>query len=64
MRNVEEVLQQKELELTRVREEVEALRYVAPILAEPASTQTPVSELRRKNRWPLQINPLPPDPAG
>ncbi len=33
MRNIHEVLQQKEDDLERVRREVEALRLVAPLLA-------------------------------
>lgn len=33
MRNIHEVLQQKEEDLERVRQEVEALRLVAPLLA-------------------------------
>jgi len=34
MRNVYEVLRQKELELTRLEKEVEALRVVAPLLSD------------------------------
>ena len=66
MRNVHEVLQQKELDLTRVRQEVEALRCVAPMLTEPRGNQMAVSdsELRQKNRWPLQIEELPPESFG
>lgn len=33
MRNIYEVLQQKEHDLERVKQEVEALRVVAPLLA-------------------------------
>ena len=43
MKNVYEVLRQKELELARLEKEVEALRVVAPLLTddkEPA-TETP-----------------------
>ena len=36
MKNVYEVLRQKELELTRLEKEVEALRLVAPLLADEA----------------------------
>jgi len=63
MRNVHEVLRQKELELTRVRQEVEALRCVAPMLTEPRRTQTAhsPSELQKTNRWPLQIEESPPE---
>jgi hypothetical protein len=34
MKNVYEVLRQKEMELTRLEREVEALRMVAPLLSE------------------------------
>jgi len=34
MKNVYEVLRQKELELTRLEKEVEALRLVAPLLSD------------------------------
>jgi hypothetical protein len=34
MKNVYEVLRQKEMELTRLEQEVEALRLVAPLLSE------------------------------
>jgi hypothetical protein len=34
MKNVYEVLRQKEMELTRLEKEVEALRVVAPLLSE------------------------------
>lgn len=66
MRNVREVLWQKEIDLVRVRKEVEALRCVAPILAEPRGNQTvvPPAELPAKNRWPLQIEELPPESFG
>jgi hypothetical protein len=49
MKNVYEVLRQKELELTRLEKEVEALRIAAPLLSEEkeagaeAATKTPVA---------------------
>ena len=66
MRNVQEVLRQKELDLTRVRQEVEALRCVAPMLMEQRGNHLPLSEveLQKKNRWPLQIEELPPESFG
>jgi hypothetical protein len=36
MKNVYEVLRQKEMELSRLEKEVEALRLVAPLLSEEA----------------------------
>jgi hypothetical protein len=38
MKNVYEVLRQKELELTRLEKEVEALRVAAPLLSEEKET--------------------------
>jgi len=65
MRNVREVLRQKEMDLTRVRREVEALRCVAPMLAEARNHQISAeADVRQKNRWPLQITELPPESAG
>jgi hypothetical protein len=44
MKNVYEVLRQKEMDLTRVRLEVEALRYVAPLLSEQRDDQPQIPE--------------------
>jgi hypothetical protein len=41
MKNVYEVLRQKELELTRLEKEVEALRVAAPLLSEEMKEQGP-----------------------
>ena len=38
MKNVYEVLRQKELELTRLEKEVEALRVAAPLLSDEKET--------------------------
>lgn len=47
MKNVYEVLRQKEMELTRLEQEVEALRLVAPLLSEekeiPADIAKPLA---------------------
>ena len=64
MRNVYEVLREKEMDLARLRTEVDALRFVAPLLADrsgepadsaterqPALAWTPTLE---RNRWPLK----------
>lgn len=39
MKNVYEVLRQKEMELTRLEKEVEALRLVAPLLSEEKESE-------------------------
>lgn len=64
MRNVYEVLRTKELDLQRVRNEVEALRLIAPLLAErdeplkreaqPSWTAPP-----QRNKWPLKVDDVP-----
>jgi len=47
MKNVYEVLRQKEMELTRLEKEVEALRLVAPLLS--------VDEVSFKNKGKLAL---------
>ena len=44
MKNVYEVLRQKEMELTRLEKEVEALRLVAPLLSEEKEGVTEMSK--------------------
>jgi len=59
MKNPFEVLQKKELELGRVRQEVEALRLVTPLLAEdmeetetaPSSSTTQDATADRRKGW-------------
>ncbi len=70
MKNVYEVLRQKELELSRLEIEVEALRVAAPLLAvdsesgddnKPASAHSivPAQPVRK----PQAINPPPTQPG-
>jgi hypothetical protein len=63
MRSLLEVLREKEVDLARVRQEVEALRFVAPLLFErddqfrdPSEVLWP--ETPPKNRWPLEVDEL------
>jgi len=44
MKNVYEVLRQKEMELTRLEKEVEALRVVAPLLSEEKEGATDLAK--------------------
>jgi hypothetical protein len=44
MKNVYEVLRQKEMELTRLEKEVEALRLVAPLLSEEKETMSDMAK--------------------
>lgn len=56
MKNVYEVLRQKEMELTRLEKEVEALRLVAPLLSEEKESLSEV-----KSVMPAAVNA--PQPA-
>jgi hypothetical protein len=61
MRNLHEVLREKETDLARVRLEVEALRFVAPLLFEQSdqfrnSSDRQWSETPPGNRWPLEVD--------
>jgi hypothetical protein len=51
MKNVYEVLRQKEMELTRLEKEVEALRLVAPLLSEEKE-----NALDTKSALPTAVN--------
>ena len=59
MRSLQQLLHEKEMDLERVRKEVEALRFVAPMLAdqkEPVVLEIPRLDASSKNRWPLDVN--------
>jgi len=60
MKNIYDVLRQKESDLIRVRGEIEALRFAIPLLAETdqsagLATEIPVARLNQRNKWPLQV---------
>ena len=57
MKNVYEVLRQKELELARLEKEVEALRVAAPLLSEE---KEPVAEVQKPalSSVPTQQQPI------
>jgi hypothetical protein len=66
MKNIYEVLREKEMNLTRLRTEVEALRFVAPLLVERSDENgTNPPDFRwappvERNKWPLTVdNPAP-----
>ena len=44
MKNVYEVLRQKEQQLVTMQKEVDALRIVAPLLEDEVKTPTPISQ--------------------
>lgn len=68
MKNVYEVLRQKEMELTRLEKEVEALRLVAPLLSEEKepladmakpTLATAVNGPQPTTRIPVATTPIP-----
>ena len=63
MKNVYEVLRQKELELARLEKEVEALRVAAPLLSdekEAADSPKPTLATSASSQQPIRI----PQPAA
>ena len=70
MKNVYEVLRQKEMELTRLEQEVEALRLVAPLLSEekeiltdmPKPLAAAVNGPQATARIPIPTTPTIPAP--
>jgi hypothetical protein len=66
MKNVYELLRSKELDLARLRTEVDALRLVAPLLAERIAESADLDPVSRpdaawtpalqKNKWPLKVD--------
>jgi hypothetical protein len=75
MRNVYELLRQKEIELARLEKEVEALRVAAPLLSEEkepgADASKPTLAASGTGRQPIRIpqpavnaNPQPARAAG
>jgi hypothetical protein len=69
MKNIYEVLREKEMHLVRLRLEVEALRLVAPLLAGPSAEPSDAEPVPQpdltwtpalpRNKWPLKMG----DPA-
>jgi hypothetical protein len=60
MKDVFAVLREREIDLVRVREEVEALRFVIPLLAEEGAPARAIANVsasspRPNNKWPLEV---------
>jgi hypothetical protein len=65
MKNIYEVLRNKELDLARLRTEVDALRFVAPLLSERIAEPGDIDPVHQpdvvwtpalhKNKWPLKM---------
>jgi hypothetical protein len=71
MKNVYEVLRQKELELARLEKEVEALRVAAPLLSEENGSAIDSKPTLASSQQPIRIpqpavnaNPQPARAAG
>jgi hypothetical protein len=70
MKNIYEVLHEKETDLVRLRAEVDALRFVAPLLADRVAESGDDGIVRQpdaawsprlnKNRWPLKVGDAAP----
>ena len=60
MRDPKQVLYEKEMDLARLRHQVEALRVVAPMLGEETDSLSARSDVRQepaqRNRWPLDVS--------
>jgi hypothetical protein len=73
MKNIYEVLRAKEIDLVRLRNEVDALRFVAPLLSDPSAEPHDADRkpqpklawapLPEKNKWPLKVGHAAPDYA-
>jgi hypothetical protein len=67
MKNIYEVLREKEMSLARLRTEVKALRFVVPLLADRSDEQNMqeaelllTATVPERNKWPLNVrNPAP-----
>jgi len=65
MKNIYEVLRNKEMDLERLRIEVDALRFVAPLLADQTAESSDVGAMRQpkvawipemqRNKWPVKM---------
>ena len=70
MKNIYEVLREKEMDLARLRTEVDALRFVAPLLSDRSSEPSGCDQAARpdlawtpaleKNKWPLKVGDTAP----
>lgn len=70
MKNIFAVLREKEIRLARLRTEVEALRFVAPLLSDQGDDQRDDQGLHepdlawapvlQRNKWPLKMGDASP----
>jgi hypothetical protein len=65
MKNVFAVLRERETDLARVREEIKALRFVIPLLAEESASVPSIADIsavpsRVGNKWPLDVRTTTP----
>jgi hypothetical protein len=65
MKDAYELLRDKERELGRVRQEVEALRAVIPMLTDAAGWgEGPDPGVEPRNKWPLRLGERPQAPGS
>ena len=57
MRDIYQVLREKELAVARVRQEVEALRFCLPMLTEGDAATSAPGSAATSNRWPIEVDP-------
>ena len=61
MKNVYEILRSKEMDIARLRGEIQALRGVIPLLEDDVTPDIAAREhpslSSQQNRWPLDLNP-------
>lgn len=70
MKNIFEVLREKEIRLARLRTEVDALRFVVPLLTDRTDDQNADQGVRapdlmwtpalQRNKWPLKVSDAAP----
>jgi hypothetical protein len=64
VKDIYQVLREKEQAVARVRQEVEALRFCAPMLTEASEPIQPAAEAPSNavavNRWPADVDPHDP----
>lgn len=64
MKNIYEVLRQKEMEIERLKKELQALRVVAPLLEEELAAEVQVAPPPVRTYPTMQAKPAAPPTAG
>ena len=67
MKDIYQVLRQKESDIVCVRKEIEALRTIIPLLEDEGNNHADAVSLPAsddRNKWPLDVNKSPSDAAA